>query len=178
MIAGDHHNGVVKLAGCFQGFDRLGDHPIEMLNLHIVIEDVTSHNRMIGKDRRHYDLVRIFSGSSPRTILETSVRFVRPQPETEWFIFRHLREKVVEVSRIVFFCYALEGGLQFLAFEPRTSRIGRSTTRLKSPRAPAFTGETDRVTNFLKQLGVGSKLRRQSTMNVAGLFQSPNRLSR
>ena len=126
MIAGDYHNGVVKLAGSFQGFDSSGNHSIEMLNLHIVIEDVTSHNRMIGKDRRHYDLVRIFSGSSPRTILETSVRFVRPQPETEWFIFRHLREKVVEVSRIVFFCDALEGGLQFLAFEPGVCRIGRS----------------------------------------------------
>ena len=65
VVAGDHHDGVVELASLFQGGDRAADHPVEMLDLHEVIEKVVPHNRMVWEDRWHLHFGGILSRSSP-----------------------------------------------------------------------------------------------------------------
>jgi len=150
VIAGDHDDGVVQLTGFFQGLDCTRDHLVEMFDLHEVIKEVISHNRMVRKDRRYDYLGGILARPLPCAFVETAMGFVRPQPKTERLILRNLSKKIIKVGRIILVGLPFKGRFQLTAIEFRTSWIARSTSRFKSSGAPSLAGKPNGITCVLQ----------------------------
>ena len=108
VVAGNHHDGVVELASFLQGGDRAAYHRVEVFDLHEVIKQIVSDDGMVGKDRGHGDLVRVFSGSFSRAPFETAMGLVGSQPEAEGLVFVDLGEEILKVCRVVLVGHVLK----------------------------------------------------------------------
>ena len=90
VVTGNHDNGVFQLTSFFQGLNRSGDHLVKVFDLDKIIEQVTSDDRMVGKDGGYNYLDRILPRPSPHPLLVTAMGFMRPQPETKRLPLRNL----------------------------------------------------------------------------------------
>ena len=173
----DHNQCVVQFSSRFQSSDRTCNHQVEMFDLHEVIQNVVSHDVVVGKDRRHDCLRGILARQFPRSGLITAMWFGCSQPETKRLVLWNLFEKVLEVPRIIYGSDALERRLQAMSIEQLSGRIGLPAAWLKPAGAPSLARVTDRVSSFRQQLGVCRELRWQRAVNIPGFFQTPDVLA-
>ena len=99
------------------------------------------------------------------------------EPEAEGFVFWRLRKEVREVAGVVGVTYLLEGRLEALLLEGRSGGVFSAPPRFEATGAPSLSGVADRVTGFLKELGVGGELGWKSAVDVASLLEPPDRLT-
>ena len=158
MVTRHDHDGVLQLTGFFQGLQGPGNHLVEMLDFDIVVENITTHYWMVGKDFRDDHLRRILAGSLSRTKFECAVRFTRPQPKAKRLIFLHFSEKIIEVGRVISVSHRPERRFQATLLELFARWIGIATPRSETTGTPSFTRKTDRISGVGQDLGVSNEL--------------------
>ena len=99
------------------------------------------------------------------------------EPEAERLFFWRLRKEVREVARVVGITHLFERWLEPLLLEGWSSRIFSTPSGFEATGAPSLASVADRVTGFFKEVGVGGELGWEGAVDVAGFFESPDRLT-
>ena len=177
MVAGDDDNGVVELSGFFQQCDGASHLEIEVFDFDKVIEEVVADDFVVGEDGRDDDFGGIFAGSFSGAGFEAAVGFRGAEPEAKRFVFWRLRKEVREVAGVVGVTYLLEGRLEALLLEGWSGGVFSAPPRFEAAGAPSLSGVADGVAGFLEKVGVGFEFGRESAVDIASLFESPDRLA-
>lgn len=148
-----------------------------MFDFDEVVEEVVSDDVAVGENGRDDDFGGIFTGSFSGTRFEAAVGFRGAEPKAEGFVFWGLRKEVREVAGVVGVTHLLEGWLEALLLEGWSGGVFRAPPRFEAAGAPSLSGVADGVAGFLKEVGIGCKFGRESAVDVASLFESPDRLA-
>ena len=100
------------------------------------------------------------------------------EPETERLIAAEFIDEVVKVPGVVDVLDSAERGFKRAAMTRLASRLLGAAAGSQSSRSPPLARRGDDVARLLEFLGVSRKLRGEGAMNVPGLLQSPDRLTR
>ena len=177
MVAGDDDNGVVELSGFFQQRDGAGYLGIEVFDFDEVVEEVVSDDVVVREDGRDDDFGGIFAGSFSGAGFEAAVGFRGAEPEAKRFVFWGLREEGCKVVGVVGVAHLFEWRLEALLLEGWSGRVFRAPSRFEATGAPSLSGVADGVAGFLKEVGVGCEFGRESAVDIASLFEPPDRLA-
>ena len=148
-----------------------------MFDFNEVIEEVVTDDIVVRKDGRDDDFGGIFAGLFSSAGFEATVGFRGAEPEAEGFVFWRLRKEVREVAGVVGVTYLLEGRLEALLLEGWSGRVFRAPSRFEATGAPSLSGVADGVAGFSKEVGVGCEFGRESAVDIASFFESPDRLA-
>ncbi len=148
-----------------------------MFDFDEVVEEVVTDDIVVGEDGGDDDSGGIFTGSFSGTRFEATVGFGGAEPEAEGFLFWRLRKEVREVACVVGITHLFERWLEPLLLKGWSGRVFSAPSRFEAAGAPSFTSVADRVTGFLKEIGVGGKFGRKGAMNVTSFFEPPDRLA-
>ena len=119
-----------------------------MLDLDIVVQDITTHYWMVGKDFGDNHLGRILTRTLTRTQFVSAVWFARTQPEAEGLIRLHFSEKIIEVGRVIRVPHRSERRFQSTLLKFLTRWIGIAPSRSQTSGTPSFTRKTDRISGL------------------------------
>ena len=148
-----------------------------MFDFNEVIEEVVTDDIVVGEDGGDDDSGGIFTGSFSGTRFEATVGFRGAEPEAEGFLCWGLRKEGGEITGVVGVTHLFEGRLEALLLEGWSSRIFITPSGFEATGAPSLASVADRVTGFLKEVGVGGELGRKGAMNVTSFFEPPDRLA-
>ena len=148
-----------------------------MFDFDEVVEEVVSDDVVVRKDGRDDDSGGIFTSSFSGTRFEATVGFGGAEPEAEGLFFWRLRKEVREVAGVVGIAHLLEGRLEALLLEGWSGRVFRAPSRFEATGAPSLSGVADGVAGFLEKVGVGCEFGRESAVDIASFFESPDRLA-
>ena len=148
-----------------------------MFDFDEVVEEVVSDDVVVRKDGRDDDSGGIFAGSFSGAGFEAAVGFRGAEPEAEGFLFWRLRKEGGEIAGVVGVTYLLEGRLEALLLEGWSGGVFSAPPGFEAAGAPSLSGVADGVAGFLKEVGISCKFGRESAVDVASLFESPDRLA-
>jgi hypothetical protein len=150
---------------------------IEVFDFNEVIKEVVTDDIVVGEDGGDDDSGGIFTGSFSGTRFEATVGFRGAEPEAEGFLCWGLRKEGGEITGVVGVTHLFEGRLEALLLEGWSSRIFITPSGFEATGAPSLASVADRVTGFLKEVGVGGELGWKGAVDVTGFFESPDRLT-
>lgn len=148
-----------------------------MFDFNEVIEEVVTDDIVVGEDGGNDDLGGIFAGSFSGTRFEATMGFRGAEPEAEGFLCWGLRKEGGEIAGVVGVTHLFEGRLEALLLEGWSSRIFSTPSGFEATGAPSLASVADRVTGFLKEVGVGGELGWKRAVDVTGFFEPPDRLT-
>ena len=148
-----------------------------MFDFNEVIEEVVTDDIVVGEDGGNDDSGGIFAGSFSGTRFEATVGFRGAEPEAEGFLFWGLRKEGGEITGVVGVAHLFEGWLEALLLEGWSGRVFSAPSGFEATGAPSLASVADRVTGFFKEVGVGGELGWEGAVDVAGFFESPDRLT-
>jgi len=148
-----------------------------VFNFNEVIEEVVTDDIVVGEDGGDDDLGGIFTSSFSGARFEATVGFGGAEPEAEGLFFWRLRKEVREVACVVGITHLFERWLEPLSLEGWSGRVFNTPSGFEATGAPSFTSVADRVTGFLKEIGVGGKFGGEGAVDVTSFFEPPDRLA-
>ena len=148
-----------------------------MFDFDEVVEEVVSDDVVVGEYGRDDDSGGIFTGSFAGTRFEATMGFRGAEPEAEGFLFWRLRKEGGKIAGVVGVTHLFEGRLETLLLEGWSGRVFSAPSGFEATGAPSLASVADRVTGFFKEVGVGGELGWEGAVDVAGFFESPDRLT-
>ena len=148
-----------------------------MFDFDEVVEEIVSDDVVVREDGGDDDSGGIFTSSFSGARFEATVGFGGAEPEAEGLFFWRLRKEVREVARVVGITHLFERWLKPLSLEGWSGRVFSTPSGFEATGAPSLASVADRVTGFLKEVGVGGELGWKRAVDVTGFFEPPDRLT-